>query len=101
MTGVENVNFSVRHILAITLRFPQVKREVIFTPDYQEARLLVAHPCLPLRVGVDVRSIVVEKVTLNLGLAGLVEEIEFICPEIGVVTFHIWIVSDVAGTRRS
>src|ERR1700676_4100152 len=41
-------------------------------------------------------SIIVEKVALNVGLAGLVEEVKFICPEIGIIAFHIRIVSHMA-----
>src|SRR6266851_3498686 len=96
MTRVENVNFSVRYILAIALRFAGIEREVILAPDHQQARLLGAHPCLPLRIGVHIGSIVVKQVALNLGLAGLVEKIEFICPEIRAVAFHVRIVSDMA-----
>src|SRR6266851_3999360 len=99
MTRVENVNFSVRYILAIALRFAGIEREVILAPDHQQARLLGAHPCLPLRIGVHIGSIVVKQVALNLGLAGLVEKIEFICPEIRVVAFHVRIVSDMARAR--
>jgi hypothetical protein len=32
--------------------------------------VLLAHPCLPFRVGVHIGSIVVEEVALNVGLAG-------------------------------
>src|SRR3984957_12744258 len=71
----------------------------MLTPDHAQSRLLLAHPCLPFRVGVYVGSIVVEKVALNLGLAGLVEKIEFIGPEIGIIAFHIRIVSQMACAR--
>src|ERR1700730_10387607 len=61
MTGIKNMNFSVRHVLAITLRFAEIKRQIVLTPDNQQARLHLAHPCLPLRVGIDVRAVVVEE----------------------------------------
>jgi len=50
MTGVEKVNLSVRHIVAIGLRFREIEREVLLAPDHQQERLLLAHPCLPLGV---------------------------------------------------
>jgi len=46
MTGMENVNLSIRHIPAIGFRLREVEREVILNPDHQQARLLLAHPCL-------------------------------------------------------
>src|ERR1700682_327207 len=100
MTGVENVNFGLRHVLAVAFRLPKVEREVILTPDYQEARLLLAHPSLPLGVGVDVRAVVVEEIALNVGLARLVEKVKFISPKIRVIAFHVGIVPDMARPRR-
>ena len=41
-----------------------------------------AHPCLPLRVGVDVRAVVIEEVTLNIHLARLTKKSKFIGPKI-------------------
>src|SRR5260370_29791101 len=78
MTGVENVNLSVPHIVAIGLRLREIEREVILPPDHQQARLLLAHPGLPLGVILHVRAVVVEEVALNVGLAGLVGKIKFI-----------------------
>src|SRR6266851_5661789 len=101
MTGVENVNFSFRYILAVAFRLAQIEREVILAPDHQQARLLFAHPCLPLRIGIYVGSIVVKQVALNLGLAGLIEKVKFIGPQIGVVAFHVGIISNMARSRRS
>src|ERR1700688_898193 len=101
MAGVENMNFSVRNVLAVAFRFAGFEREVVLTPDDQQARLFLAHPGLPLGVAVDVGAVVVEKVALNLGLSGLVEKEKFIGPEIRIIAFHVGIVSDMAGTRRS
>src|SRR5579864_3251812 len=58
MTGVENANVSARHIPAIGFRLRAVEREIILTPDHQQARLLLAHPRLPPGVVVDVRAVV-------------------------------------------
>jgi hypothetical protein len=35
MTGIENMNLGLRHILAIAFRFAEIEREIIFTPDHQ------------------------------------------------------------------
>src|SRR5438309_2033150 len=71
MARIENVYLSVRHVPAIGFRLREVEREVILPPDHQQARLLLAHPCLPPGVGVDVGSVVVEHVALNVGLPRL------------------------------
>src|SRR5207302_3968631 len=70
------------------------------SPKSREARLLLPHPCLPFRVGVHVRAVVVEEVALNVGLARLVEKGKFIGPKIRVIAFHIGIVPDMARPRR-
>src|SRR5580692_99512 len=80
-------------------RRDQTKRHTF--PRSPKARLRVAHPSLPFRVVVHIRSIVVEQVSLNLGLAGLAEKGEFIGPQIRVVAFHARIISNMAGTRCS
>src|SRR5580658_6137608 len=98
MTGVENVNLSARYIVAVALGLPGIKREVILSPDHQQARLLLTHPRLPFLIGVHVGSIVVEQIALNLSLPGLVEKIEFVSPEVGVVALHIRVASDMART---
>src|ERR1700686_32566 len=68
---VENVNLSVRYIPAIGFRLRELEREVIFVPNPQQPRLPFAHPCLPSGVDLDVGSVVVEKIALNIPLAGL------------------------------
>src|ERR1700751_1890338 len=85
MPSIDDVHFGLRHVAAIGFRLRGVEREFILTPDHQQARLLLAHPGLPFRVGVNVRPVVVEEVDLNIALAGLVEEVKFIGPEIGVI----------------
>src|SRR5580658_9854115 len=100
MTSVENLNSSVRHIAAISLRFRKLERRVVFAPENEEPRLLLAHPGLPLGVGLDVRAVVVEEVALNVGLAGLVEKSKFIGPKIRVIALHVGIVPDMARPRR-
>src|ERR1700722_3220815 len=101
MAGVENVNFCLRNVLAVAFWFAGIEREIVLTPDHQQPRLFLAHPGLPLGVGVDVGAIVVEQIALNVGLPGLIEKIKFIGPEIRVVAFDVGIVSYMAGTRRS
>jgi hypothetical protein len=101
MTGVENVNLSVRHIVAIGLRLREIEREVLLAPDHQQERLLLAHPCLPLGVILYVRAVAVEEIALNVGLARLLEKIKFIGPEIRVIAFDVGIVADMADFTSS
>src|SRR6266481_3998338 len=96
---IENVNLSVRYIPAIGFRLREFEREVIFAPNHQQARLLLAHPCLPFGICLDVGAVVVKQVALNVGLAGLVEKCEFIGPEIRVIAIHVRIVPDMARPR--
>src|SRR5207249_7538609 len=95
MTGIENVNFSIRHVLAVALWLSQIKREVILTPDHQQARLFLAHPGLPLRVGIHIGSVVVEEIALDLSLVGLIKKVKLVSPEIGIVALDIRIISHV------
>jgi hypothetical protein len=58
--------------------------------------LVLAHPRLPFRIGVDIGAIVVEQIALNLGLARLIQKIEFVRPQIRVMAFDVRIVSGMA-----
>src|SRR5882724_2680614 len=100
MTRIQNMDFGLRHVAAIGLRFRKLERQVVSAPKDEKARLLLAHPSLPLGVGVDVCAVVVKEVALNVGLAGLIEKGKFIGPEIRVIAFHVRIVSDMARPRR-
>src|SRR5205809_6830337 len=97
MSSIEHVDFGLRHIFAIAFRLAGIEREIILTPDHEEARLGLLHPCLPLRVSVDVRPIIVEEITLNFSLAGLIEKIILVSPKIRVVAFKVGIVADMPG----
>ena len=89
ITGLKNVDLSVRRVLAVAFGLAQVKRVDRFSPDHEQAWLLLAHPCLPFRITVHIGSIFVEQVALGLGLFGPAEKMEFIDPEIGDITFHV------------
>ena len=96
---IDDVDFGFRDIAAIGLRLGGVEGRLILTPDHQQARLVLAHPRLPFRVGIDVGAVVVEEVALNVGLSGLIQKIKFVDPEIGVVAFDVGIIPRVAGLR--
>src|SRR5579862_8339664 len=96
VAAIDDVDFGFGDVAAIGFRLGGVERGFILPPDDQEAGLILAHPGLPLGIVVDVGAVVVEEVALNFGLAGLVEKIIFVGPEIGVVAFEVGIVADVA-----
>src|SRR6266481_5381773 len=72
VAAIDNVDFGLRHIAAIGFGFRGVERGLILTPDHQQSRLLLSHPSLPFGVTLDVGAVVVEKVALDVGLAGLI-----------------------------
>jgi hypothetical protein len=100
MTSFEDVNLSARHLLPITAPVRRDRRtsQVIPAPDHQQPRLPLAHPRLRLRIGVYIGPIVVKQVALNLCL-GWLRKTEFVGPKIGIIAFHVRIVSDMAQTR--
>src|SRR5207253_6523185 len=100
MARIEHVDFGFGHVATIGLRFGKLEGQVVLSPEDEQPRLPLAHPSLPLGVGVDVGAVVVEEVALNVGLAGLVEKSKLIGPAIGVITFHLGLAADVACLRR-
>ena len=42
--GVEDEILSLRNVLAVAFRFAGIEREVILTPDREQAWLLLSHP---------------------------------------------------------
>src|SRR2546423_2635251 len=87
MARIEDVDFGLRYVAAISLRFRKLERQVVFAPEDEKPRPSLAHPSLPLGIGFDVRAVVVEEVALNVGLTGLVEKSKLIGPEIRVIAF--------------
>ncbi len=68
----------------------------VFAPDHEQPRLPFAHPVLPFWIGVNISSVVVEKIALYLGLPGPIQKIKLVGPEIGIVALRVGIVSDVS-----
>ena len=58
MARVEDVDFGLGHVAAIGLGLRKLERQVVFAPEDEKPRLLLAHPSLPLGVGVDVGAVV-------------------------------------------
>src|SRR4029453_11060636 len=100
MTSVEDMELRFRHVLAVALRLAEIEREIVFAPDDEKLWLRLLHPGLPLRIGIDVRPVIVEEVALNLCLPGLVEKTKFVGPQIRIVLFDIRIVAEMARLCR-
>src|ERR1043166_7884775 len=100
MTSVEDMDLCFWHVLAVAFRLAEIEREIVFAPNDEKLRLCLSHPSLPLRIGVDVRSVIVEQIALNLCLPGLVDKIKFIGPQIRIVLFDIRIVANMARLCR-
>src|SRR6476646_2878334 len=100
MARIENVDFCLGYIFSVAFWFTGIERKIVLAPDHQQTRLLLAHPRLPFRISFHICSVVIEQVALNIGLAGLIEKVEFISPEIGVIAFHLRIVPDMTRPRR-
>src|ERR1700680_2173179 len=62
MARIEDMDFGLRHVAAIGLRLRKLERQVVLAPQDEKPRLLPAHPCLPLRIGLEVRAVVVKQV---------------------------------------
>ena len=99
MPTIDDVYFCLWHVTAVRLRFGGVERELILTPDHQKAGLFLAHPGLPLGVGVDVGPVIIEEIALNIGLAGLVKKGKLIGPQIRVVALNIGVAADMTRAR--
>ena len=99
MTGVEDMNLCIRYIFAIAFRFARIERKIMFSPDHKQARLFLAHPCLPLGISLDVCAVVVEQIALNLRLTWLAQEGKLICPQVRVVALDVWIIANVPRAR--
>ena len=89
------MNLSLRHVAQIGFRFRQIEGTVVLAPHDQEARLPLAEPGLPFRIGVDVSQIIRQEIRLNFGLSRLTEKRKFICSEIRVVSLQATIASDL------
>ena len=100
MSGIEHVHFRLRHVLAITFRFAGIEREIVLAPDDEKLRLCLLHPRLPLRIGVDVRPVIVEEIALNLRLPRRVQECVFVRPKVRIVERNVRIVPDMTRLCR-
>src|SRR6266481_5327099 len=96
MTRIEDMNKSIPHVPPVRLRLRPVERQIVLAPDHKESWLRLAHPRLPLGIGLDICAVVVEEIALNVGLTRLTEKGELVRPEIRVVPVYVRIVADVS-----
>lgn len=99
MSCIEHADLRARHILAVAFRLAEIEREIVLAPDDQELWLRLLHPRLPLRIGRDIRAVVIEEIALNLCLPCRLQEGILISPKIWIIELDIRVVSDVACPR--
>src|SRR5258706_13689830 len=99
MTSIEDMHKSIPHVPPVRLRLRPVERQIVLAPDHKESWLRLAHPRLPLGIGLDICAVVVEEIALNVGLARLIEKGELVRPEIRVVPAYVRIVADMSSPR--
>src|ERR1700722_15145857 len=88
MTGVEQMDFCFGEITFERLGASGDERGIVSTPDYESGRLMYPQPSLPSGVGSHIRSIVIQKFSLDFPLARPRKEGEFVRPAIRVVSFR-------------
>ena len=102
MAAIDNVNLTGGNILFVGFRLGGIERGFILAPEDEQGRLVLPHPGLPLGVRIHIGPVVIEEVGLNVQLAGLVEEVEFVGPKVRVVALGLWIAASMAaaGSRE-
>src|SRR5712671_6074806 len=99
MTGIKDMHESIPHVPPVRLRLRPVEGQIVLAPNDEESWLRLAHPRLPLGIGLDICAVVVEEIALNIGLARLIEKGELVRPEIRVVPVEVRIVADMSCPR--
>jgi hypothetical protein len=95
VTGVENVHVRISDVVAVALRFSEIKREVVLAPDHEQSWLLLAHPGLPFRITIQIDSVVVEEIALDFSLTGLTEKVKLVGPQIWTVALDVRVIAYV------
>src|SRR6266849_191549 len=72
MTRLEDMHESIPNIPPVRLRLRPVERQIVLTPNHEESWLRLAHPRLPLGIGLHICAVVVEEIALNVGLVRLI-----------------------------
>jgi hypothetical protein len=96
---VEDVNFRLWYILAVAFRFAEIEREVVLAPKNQKFWLRLLEPCLPLWISIDIRTVVIEEIALDLRLPWRIQKCVLIGPKIRIIELDLGIVSDMARLR--
>lgn len=99
VTGVEQMHFGRRHVVLIGGRACRREGRIVLSPDDEDRRLLLTKPRLPFRIRGDVGAVVVEKVGLNVRLAGSREKFIFALPGVRIVAVDVRARANVALPR--
>src|ERR1700722_11786089 len=99
MPRLQSVYLSAGDVPAVRFRLRDIERQIVLAPQDQQARLRLVRLLLPSRIGRHIRTIVIEEVTLAIGLPSTAEEGEFVGPQIEIVPFHREVRADMSSAR--
>src|SRR5918996_296891 len=83
VAAVEHVQLSLGKVAQVRLPAFGGEEDVVLSPQDQRLRPALAQERLPLRIELDVRSVVVEEIELHLAGARALEEVEVHIPVVG------------------
>jgi hypothetical protein len=89
MSGLENMDFGVGNLAPVSLGFRQCETGIVFSPDDEQGRLVLAKVLLPGRVRRDIAPVVVKQLDLDLRNSRLVQVCKLAIPKIGTVSFRM------------
>src|SRR5262249_59826563 len=95
MTRVETVHLRIRHVSQISFSSFACEEYVILSPKDECPWLAIAQQLLPLRIQRDVRSVIVQKIPLNAGRIGPLDEAEVYVPVVGTDQIRILVAVEV------
>jgi hypothetical protein len=99
VTAIDSMHLRLRYIAAERFRFGIIEREFVLSPNNEQVRLGFTHPFLPFWIGSDVRLVIVKQIALDVSLAWLVKETEFIGPKIRIVAINLGIIPHMPRAR--
>src|ERR1700730_5098917 len=99
VTTIDSIHLRLRDIAAERFRFGIIERKFVHAPKNEQAWLGLTHPFLPLWVGSDVGLVIVKQIALDVSLAWLVQETDFIGPQIRIVALDLGIIAYMPRAR--
>jgi len=82
---VEYDDLRIRYVSAVAFRLAEIEREIVLAPENQKLWLRLLEPCLPLRISINVRAVVIEEIALNLRLPWRIQKCILVGPKIQII----------------